>query len=488
MKHFVETNRLDENKLSVVNDNGLDIKLFANTEVPIDRASLRETVGISAIGKSFDDLRLQDGFQDMSLERVVLTPDFHKGSGIPVGTVLDVRGAIIPKCIGRDINCSMRYIATDLPADVIRSAGRELDMRLRAIFFGGLRNVAMDESLREAIMRHGLAGISPGMLQNHAEGLWNDVSWDSLEHDMKHTHNQGSWHTHDLWIFDDFVRGAGGMSRDSALGSIGGGNHFVEFQEVDHVADRHSGYNWGLTKGHLGIMIHSGSLFAGGMVGDHYMDVARKLWPSNMERPNHDFYPLPLHGKHSVHAKRYLSALGLASNFAVINRMLMGYMAIKAIKDVVGIDFNHHLVYDLSHNMLFENENGYIHRKGSSPSENSEHFVDGHPVIIPGSMGTHSYIMRGGNLNDALNSAPHGAGRLLSRGKTRSSERSEKLRIVTKVDTTGLRSDVKKEVLKDLMEEAPDAYKPILPAYETVSNSGMAHPVARLSPILTVKG
>lgn len=488
MKHFVETNRLDENRLRIVNKNNLDINLFANAEVPIDRASLRETIGISALAESLDDLRSHDGFEEMRLERVVLTPDFHKGSGIPVGTVLDVRGAVIPKCIGRDINCSMRYIATDLPADVIRSAGRKLDTRLRAIFFGGMRNVAMDERLREVIMRHGLAGLSPDILRDHADGLWNDVSWNSLEHDMKHTHNQGSWETSDLWMFDDFVRGSGGMSRDSALGSIGGGNHFVELQEVDHIADRHNGYDWGLTKGNLGIMIHSGSLFAGGMVGDHYMDVARKLWPSGVGRPDHDFYPLPLHGKHSIHAKQYLSALGLASNFAVINRMLMGYMAIKAIKEVTGIDFNHHLVYDLSHNMLFGNDYGYIHRKGSSPSEQGGHFPDGHPVIIPGSMGTHSYIMRGGSLDDALNSAPHGAGRLLSRGKTRTTDRSRKLRIVTKVDTTGLRTDVKKEVMKDLMEEAPDAYKPILPAYETVSNSGMAHPVARLSPILTIKG
>lgn len=486
MKKFVETYRIDENRIRVSTDNGLDIVLFANKDVPIDRASLRETIGISKIHDTVEVLK-NDGFltENCSLERAVLTPDFHKGSGIPVGTVLDARGFIIPKAIGRDINCSMRFIATDIPADKFRSLGKELDNRLRHLFFAGGRDVVFNESQREAIMRHGILGLDGQQFNN---GLLSSLPKDILEHDYVRTHNGGSWNTSHNWMFSDFIRGAGGESRDSALGSIGGGNHFVEFQEVSEVMDKRTAYEWGIKPGTIGIMIHSGSLFAGGMVGDHYMDLAKKIYPNYLERPEHDFYPLPLHGEHAHYAKEYLNALGLASNFGVMNRMIMQYMALQAIKDIMKQEFESHLVYDLSHNMLFKHGEDYIHRKGSSPAENTDFFIDGHPVIIPGSMGTSSFIMKGGSQIDALNSAPHGAGRLLSRGKTRISERGEQLRIVSKIDPVGLRADIQKELMKDLMEEAPDAYKPILPAYNTVQDAGMASGVAEMKPILTVKG
>lgn len=487
MKKYIETHRIDENRVRVSTHNGMDITLFANKDVPVDRASLRETTGIASIQDTIEILK-KDGFLDSSSEisRAVLTPDFHKGSGIPVGTVLDAKGFIIPKCIGRDINCSMRFIATDLSEEDFKKAGSALDNRLRHLFFAGGRNIAMNEVSREGIMRHGLMGLD---IKNMPSGLWDGISDDVLDHDILRTHNGGSWNTDNNWMFDDFIKGSGGISRDSALGSIGGGNHFVEFQAVNNIFDRKTAYEWGIKPGTIGIMIHSGSLFAGQTVGDHYMDVARSLYPSHLERPEHDFYPLPLIGKDSHHAKAYLNALGLASNFAVLNRMLMGYMAIQAIRDIVKSYFSHHLVYDLSHNMLFkEGENHFIHRKGASPSDKTEFFHDGHPVIIPGSMGTSSFIMKGGSNADALKSAPHGAGRLLSRGNTRQSDRGEKLRIVTKVDMNGLRKDIQKEVFKDLMEEAPDAYKPVLPAFHTVRNSGMASAVAEMTPIMTVKG
>ncbi|GAB6853299.1 RtcB family protein [Asaia astilbis] len=252
--------------------------------------------------------------------------------------------------------------------------------------------------------------------------------------------------------------------------------------------DTRTAYAWGIKPGTIGIMIHYGSLFAGGMAGDHYVDLARKLYPTNLERPKHDFYPLPLNGQHAHHARAYMNALGLASNFGVINRMCMQYMALGVLKDILGQDFNSHLVYDLSHNMLFENEGDYLHRKGSSPAGNTDFFPDGHPVIVPGSMGSSSFIMKGGSLSEALNSAPHGAGRLLSRGKARVRAQAETLRVVSRVAPVGLRADIKRELDKELMEESPDSYKPVLPAFNTVQNSGMASGVAEMKPILTVKG
>lgn len=118
------------------------------------------TAGISLI---YDTIALlnQDGFLQhaCSMERVVLTPDFHKGSGIPVGAVIDAHGFIIPKAIGRDINCAMGFVATDSPAESFPALGRELDDTPRHVFFEGGRDIVFDEHQREAVMRHGLLGL-----------------------------------------------------------------------------------------------------------------------------------------------------------------------------------------------------------------------------------------------------------------------------------------------------------------------------------------
>ncbi|GGC30818.1 hypothetical protein GCM10007207_15420 [Asaia siamensis] len=320
-------------------------------------------------------------------------------------------------------------------------------------------------------MRHGLLGLDT---KRPLKGLLAGLTPDILEQEVERTHNGGSWDTYDTWMFDDFIRGAGGETRDSALGSIGGGNHFVEFQEVSTIMDARTAYQWGIKPGTIGIMIHSGSLFAGGMVGDHYMDLARRIYPSSLARPIHNFYPLPLRGRHAEHSRAYLNVLGLASNFGVINRLCMQHMALKAVREVMGREFESHLVYDLSHNMLFENAGDYLHRKGASPAGETNSFWGGHPVIVPGSMGTSSFIMKGGSLAQALNSAPHGAGRLLSRGRMRGADPANRLRVVSRVNPVGLREDIRRELEKDLMEEAPASYKPVLPAFHTVQNSGMA--------------
>lgn len=491
MSTYVQTRRLDANRVKVETDNGLDIILFANSDVSIDRQSLRETRGIAQIADTIDNLR-QSGFlpDDARLRRAVLTPDFHKGSGIPVGTVLDARGFIIPKCIGRDINCSMRFLTTDVTVEEFQALGKELDARLRHIFFAGGRDLPMTEELRRRIMRHGLPGLDRHGMNL---GLWRSIPDDIAEREFDKTNHGGSWETDDEWMFSDFIRGAGGLSRDSAIGSIGGGNHFVEFQAIDRLEDRKAAWRWGIKEGHVSIMIHSGSLFAGGMVGDHFMEKARAIYPSSLKRPDHDFYPIPLDGEHAALARSYLSALGLASNLAVINRLVMGFMAVAALSDCLGRRVEHAMLADVSHNMAWvENDGSVLHRKGASPAglDNRSGFPDGIPVILPGSMGDYSYVLKGCGLDDALHSAPHGAGRIRTRGAIRKGGEAEldSIRIVTKIDPRMERPDIAKELRRNMMEEAPSAYKPVMPALETVRDAGMASPVARVKPLLTVKG
>jgi tRNA-splicing ligase RtcB len=150
-------------------------------------------------------------------------------------------------------------------------------------------------------------------------------------------------------------------------------------------------------------------------------------------------------------------------------------------------------VYDAPHNLVWSEGQNHLHRKGACPAASDPKdplFPDGHPVIVPGSMGDASYVLKGQGSIASLCSAPHGAGRLAARGEGRKGDASElrHIRVVTKIDPTRVRRAIAVEHLRTLMEEAPSQYKSVTPVVETVADAGIASPVARLRPLLTVKG
>lgn len=486
--------RLDATRLRIDTPSGLDIALFANADVPIDRPSLDEIGTLSAIAETLDALNQQRFFGDLAAEirRCVLTPDFGKGAGIPVGTVIDARGFVLPRCTGTDIGCGMRLVTTDLTRDDFERLSPRLDSILRHAFFEGGRGIAMDPAGRAAILREGAAGLRRPA---EPEGLWRQLDRAELDHDLARTHLGGSWPTRDLWEFGDFVEGSGGVSHDSAIASIGGGNHFVEIQTVEACLDRQACWRWGLKPGMVTIMVHTGSVGLGSAVGKHFMDLARRLHPTALKLPGHGFHPLPTSGKQGGHGAAYLSAMGLAANFAVVNRLMLAALTLRCLSDAAGRRVAGALVYDAPHNLVWTGGDGHdhLHRKGACPSEcdpGDPLFPDGHPVIVPGSMGDASYVLRGRGSVASLCSAPHGAGRLAARGIGRKADADEllPLRIVTKIDPKTVRRDIAAELAKQLMEEAPSQYKAVGPVVETVQAAGIAEPVARLRPLLTIKG
>jgi tRNA-splicing ligase RtcB len=204
---------------------------------------------------------------------------------------------------------------------------------------------------------------------------------------------------------------------------------------------------------------------------------------------------------------RYLDAMRNAANFAFANRLFLGLMATRVLGEVLGRPVHSRLLYDAPHNLVWEEERGplrYLHRKGACPAlgpapDTAGPFrFTGHPVIIPGSMGASSYVLAGKGAESALCSACHGAGRALSRGESRRYDEDcaaaalGKLRVVTPVDPRAaevrLRRDVMAEYEGRLKEEAPYAYKDITPVIDTVEAAGVASRVARLWPLLTIKG
>lgn len=508
--------RLDATRIQIENPHGVPVTLFASPEVQLESDAVEQLLGFVSLAGTLSELAAAEragtiapflGESAAALQRVVVTPDFHRGSGIPVGTVAEARDFVVPQAVGNDVCCGMRLLVTDITQDELAPHLDALAGPLRHTFFRGGRDLPMSPRQREALLREGLWGLNDTVDDNAGRGLWKLYDRRQQEADLSRVHFQGVLPARQLFAFADYVKGSGKSDgRDTQIGSVGGGNHFVELQVVDEASGAPA-REWGLRRGAVTIMAHSGSVGLGHAVGGFFDEQARSIFPSRLARPAHGFWPLPARGPHAALAARYLDAMRNAANFAFGNRLFLGLMALRVLGEVLGREVGARLVYDAPHNLVWEEERGpgfYLHRKGAcpalgpAPDTTGPFRFTGHPVIIPGSMGAASYVLAGAGAEAALCSACHGAGRALSRGDSRryDEERAAaalgKLRVVTPVDPRApevrLRRDVLAEYEGRLKEEAPYAYKDITPVIDTVEAAGVASRVARLWPLLTIKG
>jgi tRNA-splicing ligase RtcB len=490
----------------VDNPQGLDVKLFANSEVFIEKDGFQQLFRFLDVARAVAEVREAEragkltyfGDADARVDKVVLTPDFHKGSFVPVGTVVRSHHFAIPQAIGNDICCGMRLLVTDLPVEALDPHWPEIQKRLRAIFFAGERNIPMSPRQREAVLRDGLPGLLRHSEDNQKTGIWTRFDRASEESNLAKAHSEGRFETNRLFGFEKLIESSGKVDgRDPQIGCVGGGNHFVELQRIDALYGPQA-HSWGLSKGCLAIMVHSGSVALGHAVGGYFMDRAKELFPTTVKAPADGFYPIPTDGPFGKEGRFYLDGMGNAANFAFANRLFLGLMAVRAIEEATGRTVASKLVYDAPHNLVFS-DNGLIHRKGATPAYGpTETDYNGKPVIIPGSMGAASYLLAGLGNQDALSSACHGAGRALSRGKAAHmpkdvwEKESNKLRIVGPIDprnpAISRRRDIIDKYEKRIMEEAPYAYKAVEPVVNSVEDSQIATKVARLWPLCTVKG
>jgi tRNA-splicing ligase RtcB (3'-phosphate/5'-hydroxy nucleic acid ligase) len=503
--------RTDATRSNIPNPHGVPVTLFANRDVPIELEAVEQALGFVDVQGTIDQIWQREragtiapfwGDEVGALEQVVLTPDFHRGGGIPVGTVAQARDFVIPQAVGNDVCCGMRLLVTDITYDELAPHLDAIDRPLRAVFFGGQRDIPMSPRQREALLREGLWGLYETRDDNANTGIWGRYDARAQEADLSRVHFQGVLPARGVFAFGDYIASSGAIdSRDSQIGSIGGGNHFVEIQRIDEIVDGATAHAWGVRAGAIAIMAHSGSVGLGHPVGGYFLDRARDIYPKEMKHPEHGFYAIPTRGPHAALAAKYLDAMRNAANFAFGNRLFLGLMTVRVLSEALGRDIDARLVYDAPHNLIWEQER-YVHRKGACPAlgqdASREFRYTGHPVIIPGSMGAASYLLAGDGNSAALCSACHGAGRSLSRGKSRHvderryQETFERLRVVTPIDPKApdvrLRRDVLAEYHARLKEEAPYAYKDITPVVQTVEDAHVARRVARMWPLLTIKG
>jgi tRNA-splicing ligase RtcB len=290
-----------------------------------------------------------------------------------------------------------------------------------------------------------------------------------LDRESTRVHLGGALEGDPAWAPSGLVRP--GVVRDAGLATIGGGNHFVEVQRVEAVADRSQAWAWGVREGQLAFMIHSGSRDVGKHVGMAWLDKARAAWPAGAPFPDSGILPLA----DPALVAEYLRAEATAANYAFLNRLLLAELLRQTLRELFG-DVEAPLVYDVPHNLTLPYEGGWLARKGACPAE------AGQPVIIPGSMGAASYLLVGQGDRAALRTASHGAGRARSRFEMArgGADRREEALGLTGVDCISLRSERR-------IEEAPAAYKPIGPVVASQVEAGIVREVARMAPLLTFK-
>ncbi|HEU4329159.1 MAG TPA: RtcB family protein [Roseiflexaceae bacterium] len=502
--------RINDSLLVLPNAWDIPVRLFANADISLQREAVDELFNVLEIQNTVELLRREapdffDGADEPHVRGVVLTPDFHKGAGIPIGTVLDTVGFAVPQAIGNDVNCGMRLIATGLSRDQVGGRLDALEQQLRHIFFEGGRTIALTPTQREALLREGMPGLLDGA--RGAGGLLGAIDLDAEIDNLERMHACGGYSAGLLEDLQDYVAGSGGASYDSMIGSLGGGNHFAEIQYVRRIHDRAAAHAWGLREGQVVVMIHAGSLGLGHVANRSMIDAMRQIYPRNLPRAQNDIYLLPTGERFAPQFAHFRTAMRNAANFAFGNRFFLTLMVRRALEQAVG-PTETRMIYDAPHNLMWEQpeDSGetFLHRKSASPAggwaevAGSAYAHWGEPVIVPGSMGTASFLLLGSGNSQALYSSCHGAGRQLSRGAAMKVDDAaldaflRDFRVVTPVDPRRPdlrgRRDILDKWRQELKQEAPFAYKEITPVIDTLRSAEIAHPVAEFFPIMTVKG
>lgn len=416
---------------------------------------------------------------------VIGLPDIHAGFGLPIGGVLAClaggEGVVSAGAVGMDINCGVRLLSTRLPADalgkpVLRRLMQEMEMRIPP----GIGRKSRHGSLcREELPR--ILRLGARVLVELGYGRREDL--DCIE---EYGCLPGA-------VPEALSKKA--LSRADQLSTLGGGNHFLELGVVEHVYDRETAHAFGLEHGMLTVLIHTGSRGFGHQICTDYTEIMAAAAPRyGIRLPAKGLACTPIT---SQEGQDYLAAMACAVNFAFANRQLITHNVREAFRTVFNRDDRElglSVVYDVAHNIAkFEEHFGralLIHRKGATRAlppghgQNPECYrMTGHPAIVPGSMNSASYVLTGtAAVTETFCSVNHGAGRQLSRSAAR--------KAVSREQFTSQVGNVLINVrdCRQLLDEAPAAYKDIDEVVETLAGIGLTRKIVRLMPLAVIKG
>lgn len=450
-----------------------------------------------------DDELLEMAMRDRSMEQLINTatlpgvvryalamPDMHQGYGFPIGGVaatLLPNGVISPGGVGYDINCGVRLLSSTIRADEIKPYIQPL---MSALF----------KNVPSGVGRGGDVQVSARDLDEVLEqgSRWAKRRGYATDEDLAHTEEGGSMAGGDASKVSQRAK----KRANDQVGTLGSGNHFLEIDEIVEVYDEEVAKRFGLRVGDIAVWIHSGSRAMGHQICTDYVSSLQSAVDRYKIRlPDRELVCAPFD---SPEGQAYFAAMVCAANYAWANRQVMTYLTRRTFEEVLGgkvKDWHLRLVYDVAHNIAKIEEykiDGQkvklcVHRKGATRSFGPGHsalppdYRDvGQPVLIPGDMGTASYVLVGTKqaMEESFGSTCHGAGRVASRAAAKRQIRGEQLR--AELEEKGI--VVKAGSMAGLAEEAPEAYKDIDRVVEVVHKAGLARKVARLEPIGVMKG
>ncbi|MCR4284079.1 MAG: RtcB family protein [Parcubacteria group bacterium] len=438
------------------------------------RVPARVFISEKMMGKLLEEKALEQvvnvatlpGIQKYSLAM----PDIHWGYGFAVGGVAAVdaeHGVISPGGIGFDINCGVRLLKTDVHYGDIQD---KIPVLLNALYkevpsgVGKGGQMILSEKELDEVLLYG----SEKMV---ADGY-------GAKDDLLHCESGGRLGEADASKVSKTAKARG---RDQ-LGTIGAGNHFVEVDRVDEIYDEKTAKEFGLFKDQIVILIHCGSRGLGHQIATDYIRVMLRAMPKyGISLPDRQLAACPFM---SPEGQDYYKAMAAGANFAWANRQRITWEVRKAWDYAIGRGDALELLYDVAHNIAkveeYDGKKLLVHRKGATRA------FPGQPVIIPGSMGTHSFVMVGQkeSLEQSFGTTAHGAGRMMSRTQAKHEIRGAALR--EKLEAKGIA--VRAGSISGLSEEAPEAYKDIEDVVDVVDHTGIARKVARLRPVAVMKG
>lgn len=413
-------------------------------------------------------------------------PDIHWGYGFAIGGVAATKlpeGVISPSGIGFDINCGVRLLKSDSNQKEIKSYLDQLATEMQREVPSGLgrgRKIKLSIEQVEKILEGGVPYL---VKKGYGE-----------KEDTENCEAKGKLEWADASVVSDHAKNRG----RGQVGTLGSGNHFLEIQKVDEIFDQRAAEAFGLFKGQIVVMIHTGSRGLGHQVCTDYLKtVVQALQRYRIKLPDRELACAPFS---SPEGQKYFKAMAAAANYAWSNRHMIMHYVRKAWQDVLGEKTKLTLLYDVAHNIAKIEEHEVsgkkmklcVHRKGATrafppghPEVPERYREVGQPVLIPGTMGTASYVLVGTEKSaEAWYTVCHGSGRTMSRRAA--TRRFPGTEVVEDLENKGI--IVKCRSFRGIAEEAPQAYKDIEKVVDVVHNAGLSKKVARLVPLAVIKG
>lgn len=418
-------------------------------------------------------------------------PDIHWGYGFPIGGVAatDINnGVISPGGVGYDINCGVRLIRTNLVAD-------EIKPKIKDIVSSLFSNIPTGIGSHGAIKKLSGSELKKVLIKG---AKWSVENGYGSQYDLDFIEEGGCLKGADPSIISKraYERGV------PQLGTLGSGNHFVEVSKVENIYDSKVAEVFGIEKGGVVIFVHTGSRGFGYQVCDDFLKITMKAVAKyGISIPDRQLACAPLN---SPEGKDYLAAMRAAANFAFANRQVIYELIKKSLMQSLGIspsELGANLVWDIAHNVAKIEKHKVdgvektvcVHRKGAtrafgpgSPDLPEKYRATGQPVLVPGDMGTESYLCVGEEkaMTETFGSSCHGAGRILSRRQAK--KRSMETDIFSEIEKSGV--FVMAEGKGTIAEEMPYAYKNVSEVVNTMHTAGITRKVARFIPMGVIKG